>query len=92
MFEAALGEKIKVPTPYGTISMNIPAGTQPGQKFRVKGKGVPGLGKSHDGDLYVVIKVNIPAVALESDRSSLSEMQKKYMTGEREKLIEKARL
>lgn len=59
MFEAALGEKIKVPTPpYGTISMNIPAGTQPGQKFRVKGKGVPGgLGKSHDGDLYVVIKV-----------------------------------
>ncbi|PLX69557.1 MAG: molecular chaperone DnaJ [Denitrovibrio sp.] len=92
MFEAALGEKIIVPTPFGTISMNIPAGTQPGQKFRVKGKGVPGLGKSHDGDLYVVIKISIPAITQEDDRKTLSEIQKKYTTGEREKLIEKARL
>jgi molecular chaperone DnaJ len=92
MFEAALGEKINVPTPYGTISMNIPAGTQPGQKFRIKNKGVPGLGKDTTGDLYVVIKVNIPQVAMESDRAALKEMQKKYMTAEREKLIEKARL
>lgn len=92
MFEAALGEKINVPTPYGTISMNIPAGTQPGQKFRIKNKGVPALGKNHTGDLYVVINVSIPQVAQESDREALKEMQKKYMTGERDKLIEKARL
>lgn len=92
MFEAALGEKINVPTPYGTISMNIPAGTQPGQKFRIKNKGVPGLGKSHVGDLYVVIKVNVPAVAQEKDRDALKEMHKQYMTGERDKLIDKARL
>jgi len=92
MFEAALGEKINIPTPYGTISMNIPAGTQPGQKFRVKNKGVPALGKETIGDLYVVIKVNIPQVAQEDDRNALKKMQKKYMTGERDKLIEKARL
>jgi len=92
MFEAALGEKINVPTPYGTISMNIPAGTQPGQKFRIKNKGVPGLNKNHTGDLYVVIKVNIPQVAVESDRDALKQMHGKYMTGERDKLIEKARL
>lgn len=92
MFEAALGEKINIPTPYGTISMNIPAGTQPGQKFRIKNKGVPGLGKKHTGDLYVVIKVNIPQVAVEEDRDALKGIQKKYMTGQRDKLIEKARL
>lgn len=93
MFEASLGEKISVPTPYGTINMSIPAGTQPGQKFRIKNKGVPALGKKDiTGDLYVVIRINIPAVALEDDRASLKEMQKKYMTGERDKLIEKARL
>jgi len=92
MFEAALGEKINIPTPYGTISMNIPAGTQPGQKFRIKNKGVPGLGKSTIGDLYVVIKINIPQVAIEEDRKALKDIHKKYMTGERDKLIEKARL
>jgi len=92
MFEASLGDKISIPTPYGTINMNIPAGTQPGQKFRIKNKGVPGLGKNTVGDLYVVIKVNIPSIAQESDRESLKEMHKKYMTGERDKLIEKARL
>lgn len=92
MFEAALGEKINVPTPYGTISMNIPAGTQPGQKFRVRDKGVPGLNKSHTGDLYVVIQVTIPQIAQGADRDALKEMHKKYMTGQRDKLIEKARL
>ncbi|ADD68472.1 chaperone protein DnaJ [Denitrovibrio acetiphilus DSM 12809] len=92
MFEAALGEKIKVPTPYGAVTMNIPAGTQPGQKFRIKNKGVPALGKSVIGDLYVVIKITIPQVAQEADRTALKEMQKKYMTGQRDKLVEKARL
>lgn len=92
MFEAALGEKINVPTPYGTINMNIPAGTQPGQKFRVKNKGMQGLNKSHMGDLYVVIKVDIPQIAQEDDRNALKEMHKKYMTAKRDKLIENARL
>ena len=92
MFEAALGEKINIPTPYVIISMNIPAGTQPGQKFRIKNKGVPGLSKNHIGDLYVVINVNIPQVAIEEDRETLKRIHQNYMTGQRDKLIEKARL
>lgn len=92
MFEAALGEKINVPTPYGTISMNIPAGTQPGQTFRVKNKGVPHLKGNAVGDLYVVIKVKVPQIAIESDRNALTEMLHRYSDNERSKLIDKARL
>jgi molecular chaperone DnaJ len=92
MFEAALGEKINIPTPHGTISMNIPAGTQPDQKFRIKNKGVPSLKGNAVGDLYVVINVKVPQVAVENDRNALKEMKGKYMTNDREKLIEKARL
>lgn len=92
IFEAALGAKINVPTPYGTISMNIPAGTQPNQTFRVKNKGVPSLKGSAVGDLYVVIKVKVPQIAIEKDRKALEEMQHRYSDNERSLLIEKARL
>lgn len=92
IFEAALGTKINVPTPYGTISMNIPAGTQPNQTFRVKNKGVPSLKGSVVGDLYVVIKVHVPQIAIESDRKALEEMQHRYSDNERNRLVEKARL
>ncbi|MGE4318120.1 MAG: molecular chaperone DnaJ [Deferribacterales bacterium] len=92
IFEAALGEKINVPTPYGTISMSIPAGTQPGQTFRVKNKGVPSLKGTAIGDLYVVIRVKVPQIAIEKDREALKEMQHRYADNERARLIEKARL
>ena len=60
IFEAALGNKITVPTPYGQVTLNLPAGTQNGQKFRLKGKGMPMLKKGGNGDLYVVINVIVP--------------------------------
>ncbi|MGA1846531.1 molecular chaperone DnaJ [Deferribacter abyssi] len=92
MYEAALGEKITVPTPYGAVNINIPAGTQPGQKFRIRGKGVPHLKGGGNGDLYIVVNVKIPAVAIESDRNLLKEMKKRYHITDREKLIAKGRL
>lgn len=58
--EAALGAAVKVPTVDGSVKLKIPAGTQSGQVFRVKGKGVPkakGLGA---GDLLVKAQVEIP--------------------------------
>lgn len=65
--EAALGAKIDVPTKDGMVSMTVPAGTQNGQEFRLRGKGVPHLGGGGMGDQYVKIKVvtptNIPASA-----------------------------
>jgi molecular chaperone DnaJ len=92
MFEAALGEKIEAPTPYGAVTLNIPAGTQPGQKFRLKGKGVPMLKGGGTGDLYLVMNLKIPAVAFEADREALKEMMKKYATNARDEILRKGKL
>ena len=54
-WEAALGAEISVPTLDGNVSIKIPAGTQSGQKLRVRGRG---LGKN--GDLFVLTKIVVP--------------------------------
>ena len=92
MFEAALGSKITVPTPYGEVNLNIPAGTQPGQKFRLKNKGVPHLKGGGNGDLYIIINVKIPQIAIETDRNILSDMKKRYSKPLRAELLQKGRL
>ena len=58
---AVLGGKVKVPTLTGSISLKIPAGTQNGQTFRLKGKGMPKLkASSQHGDLFANVEVRIP--------------------------------
>ena len=58
--EAALGAKVDVPTPRGTIALTIPPGTSSGKRLRVKGHGVAGRnGKA--GDLYAEIQIVLPA-------------------------------
>lgn len=56
--EAALGAKVDVPTPKGTISLRVPPGTSSGTKLRVKGHGV--VSKDETGDLYAEIQIVIP--------------------------------
>ena len=56
-WEAALGAKIKVPTPAGAIDLKIPAGSQAGKKLRLKGRGIP---SKAPGDLYVVVQIVLP--------------------------------
>ncbi|HKJ71332.1 MAG TPA: DnaJ C-terminal domain-containing protein [Gammaproteobacteria bacterium] len=56
-WEAALGEKVRVPTLGGAVNLTIPAGAQSGQKLRLKGRGLPG---SHAGDQYVVLQIHAP--------------------------------
>ncbi|MFI8417261.1 curved DNA-binding protein [Serratia sp. NPDC078593] len=60
-WEAALGAKVPVPTVTESILLSIPAGTQTGQRLRIKGKGLLGKGTQQNGDLYAVIKVVMPA-------------------------------
>ncbi|MBI3092340.1 MAG: DnaJ domain-containing protein [Candidatus Tectomicrobia bacterium] len=55
--EAALGAKIEVPTIDGVTQMTIPAGTQSGQKFRLRGRGVPHLKGGGQGDQYVTVQL-----------------------------------
>ncbi|VEB95714.1 Curved DNA-binding protein [Cedecea lapagei] len=57
-WEAALGAKVEIPTLKDSILMTIPAGSQAGQKLRIKGKGL--VSKQHTGDLFAVIKIVMP--------------------------------
>ena len=61
LYTAVLGGEIRVPTLDGEVLLKIPAGTQPGQSFRLKGKGMPRLKKSKErGDLFARVKVRLP--------------------------------
>jgi len=57
--EAALGSKIDIPTPRGTIVLRVPAGTSSGRKLRVKGRGVAPKGVD-PGDLFAEILIVLP--------------------------------
>ncbi len=71
MTEAALGCEMKIPTLTETVSMKIPAGTQPGQIFRLRGKGLPGLRSSSRGDQMVRVRVEIPSRLSSAQRKAL---------------------
>ncbi len=58
--EAALGAKVDVPTPKGTISLRIPAGSSSGKKLRIKGHGVAGR-NGQPGDLYAELQIVLPS-------------------------------
>ena len=57
----ALGGTIKVPTLDDHQALNIPKGTQPESKFKLRGKGMPRLSGRGHGDLYVSVQVEVPA-------------------------------
>lgn len=58
--QASLGDEVEVPTVHGDVKFKIPAGTQPGTTFRLKGKGAPRLRSSDYGNQHIKIKVIIP--------------------------------
>ena len=89
IFEATLGTKIQVPTPYGAVNLSIPAATQEGQKFRLKGKGVPKVKGGGIGDLFVVVHVLIPDIKDEEDKKTLAKMMEKYIHPDRSSLLAK---
>jgi curved DNA-binding protein len=74
-WEAALGAKVKVPTPAGTVDMKIPPGSQAGKKLRLKGRGIPAR---QPGDLYVVLKIVLPPADNEKQRRIYEEMKQEF--------------
>jgi curved DNA-binding protein len=73
LYTAVLGGEVRVPTLDGEVLLKIPAGTQPGQSFRLKGQGMPRLKKSKErGDLFASVKVRIPQ-NLSADEKKLFE-------------------
>jgi len=69
---AALGGNIDVPTLSGRASLKIPAGTQSGTTFRLRGKGMPSLRGGHQGDQLVRVNVEVPQ-SLNADQRRLLE-------------------
>ena len=70
--EAALGAKVMVPTPDGgKIKLNIPAGTQSGKTFTVRGKGAPKVKGSGNGDLKIKVQIVVPNNPSEEQKKAL---------------------
>jgi molecular chaperone DnaJ len=67
--EAALGANVPVPTPDGSVTLKVPAGTSSGRTFRVKGKGFPT--RSGTGDLLVSVEVAVPTELTPQERDAL---------------------
>jgi molecular chaperone DnaJ len=58
--QAVLGSEIVVPTLEGTARITVPAGTQSGTTFALRGKGLPSLDGGGRGDLYVTVALRVP--------------------------------
>jgi molecular chaperone DnaJ len=82
MAEASLGATISVPTMEGNQDIDIPAGTQNGQMFRIKGGGVAQLRGSRRGDQIVTVEVKIPS-KLSSQQKELLEQLKDTLAEEK---------
>jgi molecular chaperone DnaJ len=74
LVRAALGGHVEVRAPDGTITIELPAGTQNGQRFRLRKRGVPRPDGGR-GDLWVEARVVVPAVTDDRGRALLRELQ-----------------
>ena len=74
--EAALGEKIEIPTVDGLVMLSMPPGIQTGQQLKLKGKGVPHFGGAGVGDHYVTVHVVTPTNVNEKGKELLRELER----------------
>lgn len=72
--QAALGAEIKVPTVDGDEKLHIPAGTQPGKVFHMRGKGVPHLRRSGRGDQLVIVNIEVPTKLTKEQRELMEKL------------------
>lgn len=83
--EAALGTEIEVPTLYGMARLRIPAGTQHGTIFRLKGKGIQKLKGHGKGDQYVKVVLETPKKLSKKERELFEELLKEEETKKKRK-------
>jgi curved DNA-binding protein len=75
--EAALGAKIDLPTPTGTVTLSVPPGTSSGAKLRVKGHGVKSKGAAA-GDLLAEIEIVLPKELDDVDRKAIEQLAERH--------------
>lgn len=82
-WEAALGASISIPTLGGAVEMKIPAGSQSGNKLRLKGRGLPG---KIAGDQFVTLMIETPKAEKESEKDLYHQMEKEMKFNPRSRL------
>ena len=70
----ALGGTVHVPTLKGQEPIDVPAGTQPGSRFRLRGKGMPNVSGRGHGDLYVIARAAVPKKLTREQKHLLEEL------------------
>ncbi len=71
-YQAAMGADLEIPTIDGKVKYSLPAGTQTGTTFRLRGKGIPELQGRGRGDQYVTVKVQVPTSLTAEQREALN--------------------
>jgi curved DNA-binding protein len=74
-WEAVLGAEISVPALAGPVNIKIPAGTQSGQKLRVRGRGLPSRDNAR-GDLFVVTKIAVPSKITDAEKKLWEQLKR----------------
>lgn len=85
--EAALGAKIEVPTIDGKAIMTIPAGTQSGQRFKLRGKGFPAPRAKERGDMYVDVHIAVPKDINSKTKELITQIESAYVENPRKELL-----
>lgn len=75
--EAAAGAKVDVPTPYGVVSLRVPAGASSGKKLRIRGHGIRPK-KGDPGDLYAEIQIVLPETLDDESLAALRRIDQQY--------------
>jgi curved DNA-binding protein len=81
MADAALGAQVEVPTLDGPVTMTVPAGTQTGARFRLRGLGMPRARGGGRGDLYVRVRVVTPTGLSPQERAAFEELRRLQREG-----------
>lgn len=93
-YQATLGAELEIPVLDGTYNYKIPAGTQPGTVFKLKGKGVKKLSKNGYGDLYFTVQIIVPKKISNNQKRLLEEfnnelLENKNNKGEKKNIFER---
>ena len=87
--EAILGCKKEIPTLYGNVKLNVPSGTNRGDKQKIRGKGVNNEYRSHKGDMYVIVRVYTPTKLNRNQKDLIEELSETDLSTKELKDFEK---
>jgi curved DNA-binding protein len=82
-WEAALGARVKAPTPTGPVDLKVPPGSAAGRKLRLKERGIP---SRQPGDLYVVLQIALPPADTERAKAVYRDMEKALLFNPRARM------